>query len=287
MFKSEPICILTAGPTIDGRDIPQKVIDDIAETYDPQKYTARINEDHSDWSWKGGSVLSVEKRDNQLWAEIKPNSFLLRNIENGQLLHTSCEYLEDFANSGKAYLTGLAFTDKPASLGTTQVHLSATRSEEKAVHVSTGQVINLSEQKTEINASPEELTLLQKLFNLLKSTPDGSEEQLSNQEESEEMSKKTEELLEQSIEQNKQLNSQMGQLITHLSAQNKPETETGGEGEEVETGGNKEVTELKGQVTQLSSQVETLSGQIEKLSKLTDEEERQLAGEGEEEDHYL
>lgn len=47
MFKSEPICILKAGPTIDGRDIPQKVIDDIAETYDPKKYTARINDNHS------------------------------------------------------------------------------------------------------------------------------------------------------------------------------------------------------------------------------------------------
>ncbi|MGL6026808.1 MAG: GPO family capsid scaffolding protein, partial [Vibrio sp.] len=97
MFKSEPICILKAGPTIDGRNIPQKVIDDIAETYDPKHYTARINDDHCVWSAKGGSVLSVEKRGDELWAEIKPNSHLLRNIENGQLLHTSCEYIENFA----------------------------------------------------------------------------------------------------------------------------------------------------------------------------------------------
>lgn len=281
MFKSEPICILTAGPTVDGRDIAQKVIDDIAETYNPKKYAARINDNHSDWSWKGGTVLSVEKRGSELWAEIKPNSHLLRNIESGQLLHTSCEYLEDFANSGKAYLTGLAFTDKPASLGTTQVHLSAQRSAEKAIHVSTGQVLNFYEQPSELTESSEEQTLLQKLFNLLKSAPDANDEQLANQEESEEMSKQTEELLEQSIEQNKELSSQLGQLVTHLSAQNQPEQETN----EVEE--SQDLTELKGQVTELSSQVETLSGQLEKLSKLTDEQDRELAGADGEEEPYL
>jgi len=281
MFKSEPICILTAGPTVDGRDIAQKVIDDIAETYNPKKYAARINDNHSDWSWKGGTVLSVEKRGSELWAEIKPNSHLLRNIESGQLLHTSCEYLEDFANSGKAYLTGLAFTDKPASLGTTQVHLSAQRSDEKAIHASTGQVLNLYDHQLQQDEGSEEQTLLQKLFNLLKSTPDANNEQLTNQEESEEMSKKTEELLEQSIEQNKALSSQLGQLVTHLSAQDQPEPETN----EVEESQN--LTELKGQVTELSSQVETLSGQLEKLSKLTDEQDRELAGADGEEEPYL
>lgn len=285
MFKSEPICILKAGPTVDGRDIPQKVIDDIAQTYDPKKYTARINEDHSEWGWKGGSVLSVEKRDDELWAEIKPNSFLLRNIENGQLLHTSCEYLEDFANTGKAYLTGLAFTDKPASLGTTQVHLAAQPSEKDAVQVSTGQVLNHIEKLSQDSETQSERSLLTKFFNLLKSTPDGHEEQLSNLEEPEEMSKKTEELLEQSIEQNKELNSQLGQLVTQLSAQHE-HAETAGEGGDAQEG-SEEVTELKGQVTELSGQVEKLSSQLEKLSKLTDEEGRNLAGQGGEEDVYL
>ncbi|MDV5034797.1 GPO family capsid scaffolding protein [Vibrio diabolicus] len=107
MFKSEPICILKAGPTVDGREVPQQVIDDIAETYDPKKYNALINEEHFQWSWKYGSVLSTEKRDDELWAVIKPNSMLLRTVENGQLLHTSVEYQEDFGKTGKAYLTNL------------------------------------------------------------------------------------------------------------------------------------------------------------------------------------
>lgn len=275
MFKSEPICILKAGPTIDGRDIPQKVIDDIAETYDPKKYTARINDNHSEWSWKGGSVLSVEKHDDELWAEIKPNSYLLRNIESGQLLHTSCEYREDFANSGKAYLTGLAFTDNPASLGTTQVHLSAQRGEEKLQLVSTGQTINYSEKQPQKDASAAEKSLLKKILNLLTSAPDGDKEQLSKKEESEEMSKEIEELLKQSVEQNQKLSEQLGQLVEKLSVQDEPEPQ-----EEPKP----EANPLADEVKQLSSKLDELTT---KLSQTTDEQERNLAGEGGEDEQYL
>lgn len=275
MFKSEPICILKAGPTIDGRDIPQKVIDDIAETYDPKKYTARINDNHSEWSWKGGSVLSVEKRDDELWAEIKPNSYLLRNIESGQLLHTSCEYREDFANTGKAYLTGLAFTDNPASLGTTQVHLSAQRGEEKAQLVSTGQTINYSEKPSQKDSSTAEQSLLKKILNLLTSAPHGDKEQLSKKEESEEMSKEIEELLKQSVEQNQKLSEQLGQLVEKLSVQDEPEPQ-----EEPKP----EANPLADEVKQLSSKLDELTT---KLSQTTDEQERNLAGEGGEDEQYL
>ncbi|MCW4444002.1 GPO family capsid scaffolding protein [Vibrio splendidus] len=279
MFKSEPICILTAGPTIDGRDITQKIIDDIADTYDPHKYAARINDDHSSWSWKGGTVLSVEKRGAELWAEIKPNSHLLRNIENGQLLHTSCEFYEDFASTGRAYLTGLAFTDEPASLGTTQVHLSA-KAEEKVL-VSSGQTLNVQKYSNS-NGSDDE-SLLRKFLNMLKSTPDATKEQLSNQEESEDMSKELEDLLKQSIEQGKHNQQQLSQLnekVEKLNVNGEEETPP-------EDDGNKEVTELKGQVETLSSTVGELKDSIEKLSKLTDEDERQLAGQDGEEEPYL
>ena len=70
-------------------------------------------------------MQSVEKRGDKLFAVLKPNSLLLSAVEQGQLLHTSCELMEKFADTDKAYLTGLALTDKPASLGTTQIHLSS------------------------------------------------------------------------------------------------------------------------------------------------------------------
>jgi len=278
MFKSEPICILKAGPTVDGRDVPQQVVDDIAESYDPKKYNALINEEHFQWSWKYGSVLSVEKRNDELWAVIKPNSMLLRTVENGQLLHTSVEYQEDFSKTGKSYLTGLALTDKPASLGTTQIQLS-NKSDDKT-YVSTGQTVNLSSLSGQ-DPEQTEQGLFQQFKRWLKG--EGHTEQLSQQQEEDEMSKETEELLKQSIEQNKELNSKLGQLVTSLSTQEKKD----GDKNEPEAEGNKEVTELKGQVETLSTQFSELSGQLEKLSKLTDEDERQLAGEGDQEEPYL
>lgn len=279
MFKSEPICVLTAGPTVDGRNIPQKVIDDIAETYNPKTYTARLNEDHSFWSWKGGSVLSVEARGSELWAVIKPNSHLLRNVENDQLLHTSCEYVEDFAGTGKAYLTGLAFTDSPASLGTTQVHLSANQSDEKKVLVCTGNTLSVEQLSTQ---SGDDSTLLHKIFNLLTANKNAQIEQLSNQEESEQMSKETEELLKQSIEQNKELNTQLGALVTQLSKQNTLREESANEPEQPEP--NTEVAELKDQVSNLSTGLNELT---EKFGKITDDEGRLLAGQGEDDTAYL
>ncbi len=36
MFQSQPICILQAGTTVDGRVIEQNIIDEIAESYNPR-----------------------------------------------------------------------------------------------------------------------------------------------------------------------------------------------------------------------------------------------------------
>ncbi|MFS1476651.1 GPO family capsid scaffolding protein [Vibrio lentus] len=275
MFQSELICILQAGATIDGRVIEQKIIDEIAETYNPEVYTARINADHYPWSNKYGSVLSVEKKEDKLFAVLKPNSMLLRMAEQGQLLHTSCEFYEKFADTGKAYLTGLALTDEPASLGTTQIQLSASSKDKACVPTSFQITLEQLSKSTEEEAS---------MFNKFKRWLKGESEleQLSQQQEDEDMSKELEELLKQSIEQGKENQQQLSQLSEQVEKLN-----TNGQPQEPEVEEGAEVTELKGQVETLSSQVESLTGQIEKLSKLTDEEQRQLAGQDGEEEQYL
>lgn len=275
MFKSEPICILKAGTTVDGRVIEQNILDEIADSYDPNVYSARINENHYKSRARLGSVFSVEKRGDKLFAVLKPNSRLLSMAEQGQMLHTSCEYRENFSDTGKAYLTGLALTDDPASLGTTEIHLSSQNKDR--LYATFGLTIT----PEQLSDEPQETD--DTLFQKFKSWLSGEEhsEQLSQQQEDDQMSKETEELLKQSIEQNKELTNQLGQLVTHLSAQNQPEQEPN----DVEE--SQDLTELKGQVTELSSQVETLSGQLEKLSKLTDEQQRELAGADGEEEPYL
>ncbi len=164
MFQSEPICILQAGTTVDGRVIEQKLIDEIAETYSTDVYTARINEEHYDWSYKFGSVQSLEKREDKLFAVIKPNSMLLRAVEQGQLLHTSCEYIEKFSDTEKAYLTGLALTDKPASLGTTQIHLSG--KDEDKIYVNTN--FPIKPEQFSLQSTEDETSMFNKFKSWLK-----------------------------------------------------------------------------------------------------------------------
>ncbi|PNH91350.1 GPO family capsid scaffolding protein [Vibrio diazotrophicus] len=273
MFQSQPICILQAGTTVDGRVIEQNIIDEIAESYNPETYTARINEEHYDWSIKYGSVLSVEKREDKLFAVVKPNSYLLRAIEQGQLLHTSCEFVEKFSDTGKAYLTGLALTDKPASLGTTQIHLSS--KDDGKVHVISN--FTLKPEQFSVESDETDVSLFQKFKNWLNG--EKPTEQLSQQEEEDEMSKETEDLLKQSIEQTNKLSEQLGQLVEKLNSKDTPQ-------EPVVTDPPKqpEASPLEDEVKKLSSQMEELTT---KLSTITDEQERKLAGQDTETEDYL
>ncbi|WP_172562562.1 GPO family capsid scaffolding protein [Vibrio furnissii] len=284
MFKSDPICILTAGETVDGREISQQVVDDMAETYNPRRYSARINVEHEKRGRKGGSVLSLEKRGAELWAVLKPNSFLLRNVEQGQLLHTSCEIRGNFSGTGKFYLTGLALTDDPASLGTTEMHLSAKGGDTQLV--CTGQVLDGTTLRSDQGSmSQDDLTFLSRLKNLLSFEQDRSSQHLSTEDESDDMNKEVEELLKQNTEQNKLLNTNLSALIEKLSAQNDKAQSDSDSSKHENTG------DTSGDVTALEAKVETLSTQVgelvTKLSSITDEGQRRLAGQDGNESYYL
>lgn len=128
--KSAWFKIATAGPTIDGREIKSSWLTDIAETYSPKEYTANIFKDHSPWYGNHGEVLETKtEKDGKgrlcLFARIFANELLLKLNAAGQALFTSIYVVENFANSGKAYLGHLAVTDNPASLGTEKLSFSA------------------------------------------------------------------------------------------------------------------------------------------------------------------
>ena len=76
-----------------------------------------------------GDVLAVkaEEREDgklQLLAELQPTDALIALNKEGQKVYTSVEIDTNFADSGKAYLVGLAVTDNPASLGTEMLSFS-------------------------------------------------------------------------------------------------------------------------------------------------------------------
>lgn len=126
--------VAVAGPTIDGREIISKDIDQMAASYNPQTYGARIWMEHlrgllPDSIFPAyGDVRAVKaedwtdpadgKKKRALYAQIEPTPELIKANQSRQKVYFSIEIIKNFAQTGKAYLGGLAVTDSPASIGT-------------------------------------------------------------------------------------------------------------------------------------------------------------------------
>ncbi|VFQ42400.1 GPO family capsid scaffolding protein [Desulfoluna butyratoxydans] len=143
-------CVATSGPTVDGRVLQPQWFTDMAETYSPATYTAKIWIDHM----RGGSYGSVRELKTEevdgvlkLYAKISPNRSLLQmNQVWEEYLHFSIEVTEDFAGTGKTYLTGLAMTDSPASLGTDEMRFNKMKGREFTARYAGEEVPDLSKE---------------------------------------------------------------------------------------------------------------------------------------------
>lgn len=122
------VCIATEGNSVDDRVISREWLTDMAETYDPDHYTAVIWPDHYKWSAMGTvEALKAEEVDGKmkLFAILRPTRELIYQNQQGQYQFCSIEPKEQFAGSDKTYLAGLGVTDRPASTGTTRMQFSA------------------------------------------------------------------------------------------------------------------------------------------------------------------
>ncbi|RHW21683.1 GPO family capsid scaffolding protein [Pseudomonas jilinensis] len=138
-FKSKWVRVAVEGMTTDGRQIERSWIEEMAETYDRSKYGARVWLEHyrgvlPDSPFKAyGDVLAAKaeeidmdgKKKLALFVQLDPTDDLVSMNKAKQKIFTSIEVREKFADSGKAYLMGLAVTDTPASLGTEVLQFSA------------------------------------------------------------------------------------------------------------------------------------------------------------------
>ncbi|CQR16000.1 V protein bacteriophage 186 [Yersinia mollaretii] len=129
------------GDTCDGRVIDANDINQMADSFDPRVYGCRINLEHlksyspdSTFRRYGDVIgLKAETIDDDsalngkraLFAQISPTDELVLMNKDRQKIYTSMEIRPNFANTGKAYLVGLAVTDDPASLGTEMLEFSA------------------------------------------------------------------------------------------------------------------------------------------------------------------
>ncbi|HCD3924959.1 TPA: GPO family capsid scaffolding protein [Klebsiella aerogenes] len=139
--KAKRFRIGVEGATTDGREIQRDWLVQMAASYNPAVYTAQINLEHiksylPDSTFnRYGTVTALVAEEIQdgalagkmaLYADVVPTDALVALVKKGQKLFTSMEVSPQFADSGKAYLVGLAATDDPASLGTEMLTFSAT-----------------------------------------------------------------------------------------------------------------------------------------------------------------
>ena len=138
--KAKRFRIGVEGATSDGREISRDWLVQMAASYHPEFYTAQINLEHikaydptSTFNRYGTvTALTAEeitdgplKSKMALYADIQPTEALVELVKKGQKIFTSMEVSPQFADTGKAYLAGLAATDDPASLGTEMLTFSA------------------------------------------------------------------------------------------------------------------------------------------------------------------
>ncbi|QEM80227.1 GPO family capsid scaffolding protein [Halomonas binhaiensis] len=127
--------VATEGATTDGREISREWIDQMAANYDPKKYGARVWMEHmrslfADGAFPAlGDVTAVKAEEVEdgklgLFADIDPTDQLKEINGKRQKVYTSIEVNPSFADTGEAYLEGLAVTDSPASLGTEMLKFS-------------------------------------------------------------------------------------------------------------------------------------------------------------------
>ncbi len=137
--KSRFLRVAVEGATSDGRAIDRDWLLQIAKNYDPKVYGARINMEHirgysptSDFR-AYGDVIAVKteeidiggKKKLALLAQLEATDELLELNKRRQKLYSSIEVRPAFADTGEAYLVGLAVTDNPASLGTEMLAFAA------------------------------------------------------------------------------------------------------------------------------------------------------------------
>ncbi|EIO3283173.1 GPO family capsid scaffolding protein [Salmonella enterica] len=136
-YTTDWICVATEGYAIDGRPITREMIQQAADSYSTAEYTAMIWPNHPVYSLQErefthnlGLVSDLAAKEDagrlRLMAKLEPNQSLVNLNDRGQKLFTSCEFWENYANTGKTYLYGLAATDSPASLGAQRIEIKST-----------------------------------------------------------------------------------------------------------------------------------------------------------------
>jgi hypothetical protein len=142
-FRSNWFRVAVEGATSDKRTIKRNWLEQAAKNFNPSTYGARIWLEHyrsllPESPFKAyGDVLAVKTEEVDingqkklaLFAQVEPTADLIAMNKAKQKIYTSIEIDDSFADTGEAYIVGLAVTDSPASLGTDVLTFAAQKPE--------------------------------------------------------------------------------------------------------------------------------------------------------------
>jgi len=130
--RSKFFRVAQEGDTIDGRKITRQDINDAVANFDSKRFGARVWLEHMRGYVPGGpfdalgDVAAIKAQDDNgimgLYAQIEPLPELIAINQRAQKIYSSIELT---FSKGKAWLTGLAVTDSPASFGTERLSFNA------------------------------------------------------------------------------------------------------------------------------------------------------------------
>ncbi len=143
--RTKPFLLATAGSTVDGRTIDENMIKEMAKSYDPKTYGARLNIEHirgisGEKPFRAyGDVAELSTAD----VDVNFNGTIEKRLglfgsfdvtEDAQALnaaqqkvYSSIEIEPNFGGKGFAYLMGCALTDSPASIATERLAFNVAR----------------------------------------------------------------------------------------------------------------------------------------------------------------
>jgi hypothetical protein len=141
-MKTKPFLLATAGSTVDGRVIDDKMLKEMASSYNPKTYGARLNIEHirgvsGQLPFRAyGDVLELsvgevdvdfngttEKRT-ALYGIFDITGDAKALNEASQKVYPSIEIEPDFGGKKFAYLMGCALTDSPAAIATDRLQFN-------------------------------------------------------------------------------------------------------------------------------------------------------------------
>lgn len=185
--KSKFFRVAVAGSTTDGRVIEATWLNQIAKNYNTETYTALGNMEHFRSVYPDSvfgtyaKVLAAKAEEIDINGEKKVALFvqvdayesLIELHKKGQKLFSSIEVNPNFADTGQAYLVGLAFTDSPASLGTQIMEFASKNPEANPFTSKKQHKDNLFTASAEVDIQFEETEpattgLFSKVLNFLK-----------------------------------------------------------------------------------------------------------------------